>query len=245
MNQYEVVRLALEQNGGHAKLVDLYNLVIGMPEWKSTSLTPQASIRQIVQLHPDLFFRIHPGLWGLQAQKEAIGKQLALPEYAPPPKAEQYNHTYYQGLLVEIGNWKKFKTVVPVQDKNRQFLGGKLSEVTSLPTPYNFTFSGIMGKAKTIDVSWYNERHFPQAFYEVEHSTNFINSLHKFVEFQDFRVKLYVVADQSRRAEFESKRKAAAFSSIASSIKFLSYEELRGWHGSAAKLASHEKMLLE
>ncbi len=244
MNQYEVVRLALEQNGGYAKLSELYDLVTNRPEWKSSSLTPHASIRQIVQLHPNLFFRIHPGLWGLQAQKGAIGKRLALPEYAPPPKAEQYNHTYYQGLLVEIGNWKKFRTVIPAQDKNRQFLDGKLCDVASLSTAYEFTFPDIMKKAKTIDVSWYNARQFPQAFYEVEHSTDIYNSLRKFVEFQDFRTEFWIVADQSRQTEFDGKRKEAAFSVIADTVKFLSYEGLRGWHEKAVKLASHEGALL-
>ena len=243
MKQYEVVRLTMEQSGGYAKLSQLYSAVTSRPEWQSSSLTPQASIRRIVQKHPDLFFRIHPGLWGLEVSKEAIGKHLALPEYAPPQKSEELNHGYYQGLLLELGNLKQFKTAVPAQDKNRQFLTRKLSEIASLDKPYPFTFETVMSKANTIDVSWYNGRHYPQAFYEVEHSTDFINSLHKFVEFQDFRVELWIVADQARKGEFEAKKKAAAFSAIADSVKFLSYAQLRGWHETAAKLAGQEGQL--
>ena len=243
MKQFEVVQLALEQNGGYAKLSDLNQLVTKMTEWESNSLTPYASIRRIVQQHPDLFFRIHPGLWGLEAQKEAIGRRLALPDYAPPQKVEQYSHSYYQGLLVELGNLKQFETAVPAQDKNKQFLTRKLFEVASLSKPYDFTFNQVMSKARTIDVAWYNARHFPQAFYEVEHSTGFNNSLLKFVEFQDFRVEFWIVAAQVRKAEFEDKRKASAFSSIAASVKFLSYDGLREWHTRMAKLAKHEEML--
>ena len=241
MKQYEAVRLAMEQNGGYARLGQLYSVVTKMPQWKSNSLTPYASIRQIVQLHPELFFRIHPGLWGLQANKEAIGKQLALPQYAPPQKSEEQNHGYHQGLLLELGNLKQFKTAVPAQDKNRQFLTRKLSEIASLDKPYHFTFDEVMRKARTIDVAWYNARHFPQAFYEVEHSTDFINSLHKFAEFQDFRVEFWIVADQVRKAEFESKKNASAFSDIAGRVKFLSYAQLRGWHETATKLAGQEE----
>lgn len=242
MKQYEAVHLALERNGGFATLGYLYHVVTKMPEWQSSSLTPFASIRRIVQETPGIF-RIRPGLWGLEAKRAALGKQLALADYAPPQKVNQYSHSYYQGLLVEIGNFNHLETAVPAQDKNKPFLNRKLFEVTSLAKPYEFTFSEIMGRARTIDVSWYNARHFPQAFYEVEHSTDIYNSLLKFVEFQDFRTEFWIVADKARKAEFEGKMKAAAFSSIAGSVKFLSYDKLSEWHTSAAELAVQERQL--
>ena len=42
----------------------------------------------------------------------------------------------------------------------------------------------------------------PNCFYEVEHSTNIINSLNKFYELQDFRSKFCIVADIRRKTEF-------------------------------------------
>ena len=101
MKQHEVVQLALEQSGGYATLGHLYHVVTKMPGWQSDSLTPFASIRRIVQQTPSIF-RIRPGLWGLEAHRQAIGKELALPDYAPIQKAEHYSHSYYQGLLVEL-----------------------------------------------------------------------------------------------------------------------------------------------
>lgn len=50
---------------------------------------------------------------------------------------EQFSHGYYQGLLVEIGKFKKRMTYIPSQDKNRMFLDKHLSEVAdtySLPS---------------------------------------------------------------------------------------------------------------
>ena len=241
MKQYEVVQLALERNGGFATLGYLYHAVTKMPEWESNSLTPFASIRRIVQETPGIF-RIRPGLWGLEAMHAAIGKQLALPEYAPPPKVEEYSHSYYQGLLVEIGNLSKFETVVPAQDKNKPFLSRKMFEVASLTTPYEFTFAEIMGRAKTVDVAWFNARHFPQAFYEVEHSTDIYNSLLKYMEFQDFRTEFWIVADIVRKPEFEKKLNATAFVPIQSRVKFLDYETLSKRHSALSENAAQEAL---
>ncbi len=242
MKQDEVVQLALDQNGGFATLGYLYHVVTKMPEWQSKSLTPFASIRRIVQETPGIF-RIRPGLWGLEARHSAFGKQLALPDYVPAQQANLYTHSYYQGLLVEIGNFHHLETAVPAQDKNKLYLNRKLFEVASLSKPYEFTFSEIMGRARTIDVSWYNARHFPQAFYEVEHSTDIYNSLLKFMEFQDFRTEFWIVADKVRKTEFASKLRATAFAPIHSRVKFLDYEALSSLHSSLAESAAQTALL--
>jgi len=46
------------------------------------------------------------------------------------PKSEQelFNHSYYQGLLVEIGNLKKYKTFIPNQDRNKRFWERRLAK---------------------------------------------------------------------------------------------------------------------
>ena len=62
-----------------------------------------------------------------------------------------------------------------------------------------FTYDKIVKRAKTIDTVWFNERELPRAFYEVEHSTNIINSLNKFFELQDFRSDFFIVANSKRK----------------------------------------------
>ena len=51
---------------------------------------------------------------------------------------------------------------------------------------HSFSHDNITRKAKTIDVIWFNNRKMPDSLFEVEYSTNFQNSLLKFVELQDF-----------------------------------------------------------
>jgi hypothetical protein len=51
-------------------------------------------------------------------------------------KEEAFSHSYYQGLVVEIGNMKGLQTYVPPQDKNHKFLEKPLKDMTSLDTIY-------------------------------------------------------------------------------------------------------------
>ena len=57
MMQYEAVVRVMEESGGYATLGHLYEHVLDVPgcEWKTK--TPFASIRRIVQVYPDLFFK--------------------------------------------------------------------------------------------------------------------------------------------------------------------------------------------
>jgi hypothetical protein len=211
MKQHEAVIQAMKENGGFATLGQLYQSVPKIPECKWKTKTPFASIRRIVQTH-DEFFRVRPGLWALASEK---AKVMRLFSGGLAPAAErEYSHYFFQGLVVEIGNLKGYQTFVPSQDKNKPFAQHKLGEVTTLSNIYEFTYSDALRKAQTIDVTWFNSRKYPTAFFEIEHSTDIYNSLLKFVEFQDFRINFYVVADNLRRAEFENKITLNAFTSI-------------------------------
>lgn len=121
MKQYEAVIKVMEGNGGYATLGYLYQHVLLVPgcEWKTK--TPFASIRRIVQ-DERFFFRIRPGLGGLKSQQDTVLEKLAIDNKSSDEKREEFNHTYYQGLLVEIGNLKGFETFVPYQDKNKPYL---------------------------------------------------------------------------------------------------------------------------
>ncbi len=230
MTQYEAVIKAMRQSGGYATLGHLYRSALKIPDCHWGTKTPFASIRRIVQQYPQHFFKIRPGLWALTSERKAVLEKLALDGNAPALQAEAFNHSYYQGLLVEIGNLRNYETFVPHQDKNKHFLRRRLSEVTTLSNFYSFTYDSLLKRARTVDVSWFNERRLPQAFFEVEHSTDMRNSLLKFVDFQDFRIKFFIVADAARRREFQSKIEAAPFTPIRLAVKFLDYERLAEMH---------------
>lgn len=221
MEQKEYVIEAMEKNGGYATFQKL-NSSVDFSEWGTK--TPYASIRRIVQTNKE-FFRIEAGLWGLTEHKETILKKLDIKDGDKKSMAD-FTHGYIQGIITEIGNKKHYSTYIPPQDKNRKFLEKKLCDVATVPQIYNFTYPEILKFAKTVDVIWFNERNLPNAFYEVEHTTDIKNSLDKFYELQDYRAKFYIVAAQERKRQFESILNKSIYNGIRDFVKFVSYDTL-------------------
>jgi len=241
MKQHEAVIQAMQQNGGYATLGQLYQSVPRIFECKWRTKTPFASIRRIVQTH-DEFFKVRPGLWALTAEKEKVMRLFSLEK--APEKEKEYTHSFFQGLLVEIGNLKGFETFVPPQDKNKPFGYQRLGEVSTTHEFFAFTYDHVLRQALTIDVTWFNLRHYPNSFFEVEHSTDIHRSLLKFVEFQDFRVNCYIVADNHRRGEFDSKIALTAFTPIKSCVKFWNYDAVSELHTKISASVLAEQALL-
>jgi len=239
MKQHEAVIKVMEECGGYATLGDL-NRLVSVVEWKTK--TPFASIRRIVQVK-DEFFKIRPGLWALTDRKAEILKRFAIEEGAPKKKIEEFNHSYYQGLLVDIGNAKDLQTYVPRQDKNRKFLSKSLGELSTLDRIYDFTYSRIVKRAETIDVTWFNERNYPSHFFEVEHTTDFNNSLLKFAELQDFFVEFRIVAPEVKHRSYQEKISLSGHAAIKDRVQFWNYDRLSQLHAKTIGLRNIEAQL--
>ena len=151
-----------------------------------------------------------------------------------------FEHSYYQGLIVEIGNMKNLKTYIPSQDKNKFFMEKKLSDIVSITDIPKFTYDNIIRRASTVDIIWFNERGLPSCFYEVEHSTNIINSLNKFYELQDFRSKFFIVADSRRKAEFEDKISQSIYDQIKNIVSFVDYDSISNQYLNMTKIQENK-----
>lgn len=231
MLQKDYVIEAMRANGGYATLQQL-NMLVDFSTWKTK--TPEASIRRIVQEN-DEFFRIQPGLWALREYENEVNKKFNIIK-SNVESVSQFTHSYYQGIIVEIGNIKKLGTYVPPQDKNKFFLEKKLSDIITVHDIYKFTYDDIIRNAKTVDAIWFNERKMPCAFYEVEHTTNIKNSLNKFFELQDFRAKFYIVADKARKRQFEDVIGASIYNPIREMVGFVSYDDLVKQYSNESKI---------
>lgn len=242
MKQYEAVIKVMEKNGGYATLGFLYQETLNVPGavWKTK--TPFASMRRIVQ-DERFFFKIRPGLWALKDWKKKLPEGM-IPTRQAGKKGNVFTHSYYQGLIVQLGNLKRFETFVPAQDKNRIFLGkeklGKLASTTTMPC---FTYPYIVGKAKSIDVVWFNSRGMLNSVFEVEHSTDMKNSMIKFVELRDFRTEMVIVADSRRENKFKDTIRWSAFEPIRKHVRFLSYKQLAEAHSRFSGIEAWQSMV--
>ncbi len=231
MTQNEAVILTLEKLGGVATLGQLNQEVFKIKncEWKTK--TPFASIRRIVQLDKNIF-KIKPGLYGLKSMKTEIeGKGIIIEtgKNKDSKELQEFNHSYYQGLLLIIGKMNGLFTFVPNQDKNKKFFDGRrLGDIRTINELPKYSYENIVQRSSTIDVIWFNERNMPHSFFEVEHSTDIQNSLLKFNDLQDFYSRMFIVAHDKRKAEYNTKIKYSSFKDLSKNnrVSFLGYESL-------------------
>ncbi len=230
MTQREAVIQTLERLGGIATLGTLYQEVFKITECTWKTKTPFASIRQIVQLAPEIY-KIKPGLWALESHRkelESNGIFEQTEKNKESAEVKNFNHSYYQGLLLTMGNLRGKNTFVPNQDKNKRFDERTLGQIRTLNSIPEYSFSDIVQRSSTIDVIWFNQRNMPDSFFEVEHSTDIQNSLLKFEDLIDFSARMFIVADAVRKEEYQKKMNYDAFKVLKDNkrVNFLSYEDL-------------------
>jgi hypothetical protein len=237
MKQSKQVMNVMENNGGYATLGYLYQNV-DVKDWKTK--TPFASIRRIVQ-DRRFFFKIRPGLWALNDHKEEVLEKFNL-KTGEKEHEKTFNHTYYQGLIVEIGNLKDFKTHVPNQDKNQLFLEKPLKEISNLEYIYQFSYPNIVKRASSIDVIWFNYRKLPYAFFEIEYSTDFQNSLAKYADLQDFNAKFILVSSTAKKRRFEDIINYGIFKEIKNRVQFVDFDYVSALHTKTIEITELQKV---
>lgn len=248
MKQYEAVIQTLEKLGGVATLGQLNQEVFKIKDCEWKTKTPFASIRRIVQENENIY-KIKPGLWALKSfQKELEQKGIIVETEKNKDSKEliEFNHSYYQGLLVSIGNMKNLGTFIPHQDKNKLFLHEKLGDLRTLKELPKYSYDSFVSRSSTIDVIWFNERNMPNSFFEVEHSTDIQNSLMKYNDLQDFYTRMFIVADEKRYEEYVKKLNYSSFSKMKSNkrVDFLSYDELERQYRQTIELQSIHTVIL-
>jgi hypothetical protein len=247
MKQNEAVIRTIELLGGVATLGQLNQEVFKFTECNWKTKTPFASIRRIVQMDKEIY-KIKPGLYGLisfKSRNEGKGIIVETEENKNSKEIIEFNHSYFQGLLLTIGNLKGLKTFVPNQDKNRLFLNAKLYDIRTLYELPIYSYPKTVQRSSTIDVIWLNERGMPHSFFEVEHSTDIQNSLLKFNDLQDFYSRMVIVANSKRKDEYLNKLNYSSFKNLLNSnrVSFMDYEALNKQYESIIEQQKFEFIL--
>lgn len=228
MTQAQAVIETINKLGGIATLSQINQKVFEIEDCVWGTKTPFASIRRIVRTTRDIFV-VRKGVYALEDFREELKKKGVVEqtvENTDSIEVKEFNHSYYQGMLLEMGKVKHFDTFVPDQDKNRKFGNVKLADIRTLNKMPDFSYPKFVNKSSSIDVIWFNNRKMPNSFFEVEHTTDIQNSLLKYLELQDFHVRMVIVADEKRHEEFGKKLGYIAFNDINKRVKFLSYKSL-------------------
>jgi len=245
MKQHEAVIETMARLGGVATLGQLYKEVFKIADCTWQTKTPLATVRRIVQTRKEIY-KIKPGLYGLSARRrdiEARGILAETSENKGSAAVADFGHTYYQGLLLLVGKLKGLGCWSPNQDKNKMFLNSNLGALRTYESIPRFSYDGLVNRSATVDVIWFNERHMPNSFLEVEDHSDIQNSLIKFNDLQDFYARMVIVSDATRRREYERKVKYSSFRDIAGRIAFFAYGSLVEQYERAVSLSKMETVL--
>ena len=230
MTQAQAVIETIDKLGGIATLNQINQHVFEVEDCVWKTKTPFASVRRIIQQTKGIY-KIKPGLYALETHRKQLeqdGITVQTEKNKNSEEVKAFNHSYYQGLLLEIGRMRHLDTFVPNQDKNKMFIKTPLGEIRTLQAIPQYSYADLVERSSTIDVIWFNDHRMPHSFYEIEHSTDIQNSLLKFNDLKDFSARMVIVADEKRHAEFGSKMNYAAFNALRENkrVAFLSYESL-------------------
>ena len=247
MKQREAVVQVLEKHWWYARLSTLRDELVWNPIFVSNAKEPFANIRRIVQKTPKEIYIIRPWLYWLVREKKRL-EQMWLEQVTDKnknsPDIQKQTHSYYQWILVEIWNLKEFHTYVPHQDQNKPCFNWEWdSLLKDIITTNDLVWPAkTIKRAETIDVVRLNDDNTPSNVFEVEHSTNIINSLNKFWELKNYRTWCYIVADEIRHKEFDKQVSQAIYKDI--SPKFLSYEDLENYYDKITEYYSLKRKTL-
>lgn len=176
---------------------------------------------------PAHIYVLKPGLYCLQELATQLEKDYGLPQHGDgPPEVAERNHWYYQGLLLEIGNEQGYKTYLPPQDRNRTFVNRTLGDVCNMTTLPEFGYQDFIRRAMTVDVIWFNRRNMPAELFEIEFSTDMLNSLSKFNELRDFYTQFTIVAPPHRQSHFTDRIRMDTFHEIRRRVTFIGTDKI-------------------
>jgi phage tail protein X len=225
----EVIEKIMHANGGVASLGLLYQQAsqyrsLPSGDWQKT-------LRSVLyrEVRRGRYVKVGLGVYALpSAQPQTSAYVQAVQGISPNAYLQQVNdvHSAVEGMLLEIGNYLEYQTYT--SDRNRAFDGKRLGDLCRLQQVPPFTYSELMEVAARCDVIWFSNasRPFPKYIYEVENTTNFVNSMHKIYQLRDIDARFVLVAPEKRRKAFEQALKNAPFESVASRYTFRSFEQV-------------------
>ncbi|GHT51712.1 hypothetical protein AGMMS49982_09910 [Bacteroidia bacterium] len=222
MTKVEAIRKVLEDHNGIATWEIIYNEVEKyypdakrMKDWESG-------------------FR---GVLYREAYKNNIFKQVGLGMVAlldfQEEKVEEIKqdtvrmHSYMEGICVEIGNFLKLKTFTA--DPSAKYNNLSLSDISTLPTLPQFTYSEILDTIKRIDVLWFNDKGFqyPKRAIEIVDSIGTLEpALKRSIQLIEFNLSFYILCKNEHLKKVEKELACEPYTRIRDRYKVRDYDSI-------------------
>jgi type II restriction enzyme len=164
----------------------------------------------------------------IHAESEASKKALAVAQ------ENDHTHTEIQGWLRDLGTALGYDIWIASNDKNRLYLGARLSEgcLDSLPDPIRS--SDAADTISLIDVLWVSkESGRIVAAFEVEHSTSIYSGIVRMLDLalgvpEHAGAAFFLVAPDVREQDVRAQFSRPAFSRVSElDVRYLGYSQLK------------------
>ena len=229
MTKVEAIEHVLRDNGGAASLSYIYDNIEHYYPGARNPRKWDAVIRGV--LYRDLgkrFKRVGLSLYSLLDYKEE----------KTPTKDKIRMHSLMEGICLEWGNLKNFKTYTA--DPSALYRDNvKLKDIATLSELPPFTYPEILQEAKHIDVLWFNQKSFmfPQYAVEVVDSIGTLNNaFNRCLQLQYLHTKFIIVAPEKHHEKYNQTLRLETYQREQHRFKFLNYDDLQKIYQNAVQL---------
>ncbi|MFH1365034.1 MAG: hypothetical protein ABIH28_00425 [archaeon] len=227
----EAMKRLIEENGGTASWKQIYENIEKYYPTAKIRKDWEAGLRGVLYRDMEkkgIVKRIGIGIYALEDYKE---------ETKPTPKQKIRFHSFMEGCLLEMGNFKKLLTYTP--DKTAIFKDNIfLNQIETLDEFPIFTYQEIINLAKRIDVIWFNKKgfKFPHKVFEVVDSIGTLSeSLNRCLQLKAFNLHFYIVAPENYKEKIKKKINAEPYFTFKDRFSFLNYEKVTSLYEHALK----------
>jgi len=222
MTKVEAIQKVLEDNRGSASLQTIYQSIEAYYPTARKSNEWEAGIRGV--LYRDI---------RNNNRFKKIGLSIyALKDYVEDEKPKQNDvvrmHSYIQGICLEIGNFKNFRTYTA--DPSASYRDNvSLYDIATMKELPLFSYREIVQEVRRMDVVWFNhgELCFPQKVFEVVDSVGTLNgAFNRCLQLKNFRTEFFIVAPEQHRGKFTQTIGLEAYRENNARFRFVNYDEM-------------------
>lgn len=220
MTKVDAIEQVMIANGGSASLNQIYEQIEKYYPSAKQSETWDAGLRGVLYRelkHGNRFKKIGLSIYAVSDYQE---------EKRPPKSDKVRQHSFMEGVCLELGNAQRFKTFTA--DPSMLYRDNTyLHDIATLKHLPDFTYPEIVHEARLVDVIWMNDRKlsFPQYAFEVVDSIGTLDGAFKrCMQMQNFRTKFFIVAPEKHRTKYEQTIDLEIYQNARDRFSFLSYD---------------------
>ena len=231
MTKVQAIAEVMKENGGTASLEMIYDRIVKYYPTARDSRKWQEGVRGV------LYREIRNG-----RSFKKIGLSIyALTDYneekRPGVKDTVKMHSYIEGICVELGNFKGYKTFSA--DPSAVYRDRlQIKNFTTLSDIPQFSYPDIVREVQRIDVIWFNKTGlaFPQKVFEVVDSVGTLTgAFNRSLQLRNYRTNFCIVAPEKHREKYNQTIVLETYKADEERFSFVNYEEIVEYYESMVR----------